>query len=83
MLDITVAKLENESFDVDELEKLSGGVGVQLIDYSNNTPASAFQNEFPVVEWLLNTPVTQRAKSAMQHNLHIQSATSRCILKPL
>lgn len=59
--------LRAKQVDVDELSKYSniGEIGINNVDYSDNYPANDFQNRFPLVEWLMNTPVSRTAQSSM------------------
>lgn len=67
MLELQMDFLKAKQVDVDELSKYSniGEVGVNPIDFSDNYPANEFQNSFPLVEWLMNTPVSRSSQSAM------------------
>ena len=41
-----------------------GTVGIGT-DYSDNSPANPFQNVFPLVSWLMNTPASRKMQGAM------------------
>lgn len=66
MLNFTLDTLQNKSIDLDEFSNFNniGEIGINVVDYSNNTPANEFQTNFPLVSWLLNTPVSRQAQSA-------------------
>lgn len=42
----------------------AGTVGIGT-DYSDNSPANPFQNVFPLVSWLMNTPASRKMQGAM------------------
>ena len=39
-----------------------GEIGIST-DYSDNQPATDFQNRFPLVDWLMRTPVSAQAQA--------------------
>lgn len=45
-------------------ESNAGTVGIGT-DYSDNSPANPFQNVFPLVSWLMNTPASRKMQGAM------------------
>lgn len=64
---LSMDALKSKQVDVDELSKYSniGEVGINLVDYSDNYPANEFQNSFPLVEWLMTTPISRQSRTAM------------------
>lgn len=42
----------------------AGTIGIGT-DYSDNSPANPFQNVFPLVSWLMNTPASRKMQGAM------------------
>lgn len=47
-----------------ETKSNAGTVGIGT-DYSDNSPANPFQNVFPLVSWLMNTPASRKMQGAM------------------
>ena len=70
--------LNMASVDLDSLSKFSniGEIGIG-VDYSNNQLANEMQNQFPLLNWLMGTSVSQRwASEASQGILLIRQDTS-------
>ena len=75
--------LNMASVDLDSLSKFSniGEIGIGL-DYSNNQLANEMQNQFPLLNWLMGTAVSQRwASEASQGSMDIHNDTSDGLFK--
>lgn len=75
--------LNMASVDLDSLSKFSniGEIGIGL-DYSNNQLANEMQNQFPLLNWLMGTSVSQRwASESSQGIMDIHKDTSDGLFK--
>ena len=64
-MNFSTGQLERYSVGIDTVSKYSSNIGFIGMNpnFENNQLANALQNEFPLVDWLMNTAMSRRANS--------------------